>query len=149
MTLNPVHTTSNLLHRYFYQVAVCKYRPEWESTRMRGQLYPFARPCLNLLAFEVLETSEIDVSVYQSTVRLVLFAYSVLDLECVVMISIWFQRVLIYWFIHSCLLLTFLNKHNKIAQFIGLGQYGHICVPPPPVCIVCVPPLSSQDCMVV
>eukprot|EP00731_Ephydatia_muelleri_P030746 Em0022g260a len=54
--------------RYFNEVAVCKYRPEWESTRMKGQLYPFARPHLNLLAFEVLETSELDVSIYQPTV---------------------------------------------------------------------------------
>ena len=44
---------------------------------MKGKLYPFARPHLNLLTFEVLDTSEVDVSVYQPTVRLVNYKYVV------------------------------------------------------------------------
>lgn len=35
---------------------------------MKGQLYHSAKPRLNLLTFEVLQTSEVDVSVYQPTI---------------------------------------------------------------------------------
>ena len=48
---------------------MCKYRPGWYSTRMEGVLYPYARSHYKLLAFEVTQTTEVDISIYQPSLR--------------------------------------------------------------------------------
>ena len=55
--------------RYFCEVDVCKYRPNWYSTRVPGNLLSYAPSQYSLLAFTVHSTTEIDISLYQPSTR--------------------------------------------------------------------------------
>ena len=46
--------------RYFCEVDVCKYRPNWHSVRSDGKLFPYAAHRVKTLAFEVHTTTEVD-----------------------------------------------------------------------------------------
>ena len=48
---------------------MCKYRPNWYSARMEGKLLPYATNQNSLLAFEAPNTMEVDISVYQPSLR--------------------------------------------------------------------------------
>ncbi len=48
---------------------MCKYRPNWYSARMDGDLPPYAPNQQRLLAFEVTTTTEVDISAYQPSLR--------------------------------------------------------------------------------
>lgn len=54
---------------YFCEVDVCKHRPNWFSARMEGHLPAFAPSRYSLLAFDVTETTEMDISIYQPSWR--------------------------------------------------------------------------------
>jgi len=55
--------------RYFCEVDVCKYRPNWYSARMEGRLLPYASSQYTLLTFEAPSTVEVDISLYQPSLR--------------------------------------------------------------------------------
>lgn len=55
--------------RYFCEVDVCKYRPNWYSARMEGRLLPYATRQYTLLTFEAPSTVEVDISLYQPSLR--------------------------------------------------------------------------------
>jgi len=48
---------------------VCKYRPNWYSARMEGRLLPYASSQYTLLSFEAPSTVEVDISLYQPSLR--------------------------------------------------------------------------------
>lgn len=54
---------------YFCEVDVCKHRPDWFTTRMKGQLPACALSRYNVLAFDVTVTTEVDISIYQPSWR--------------------------------------------------------------------------------
>ena len=58
-----------LAHRYFLDVDVCKYRPDWYSMRAPGSFPSYAPRQYSLLAFTVTSTTEVDISLYQSSSR--------------------------------------------------------------------------------
>ena len=48
---------------------MCKYRPNWYSARMEGRLLPYASRQYTLLTFEAPSTVEVDISLYQPSLR--------------------------------------------------------------------------------
>jgi calpain-15 len=55
--------------KYFCEVDVCKYRPNWHSVRSEGKLLPYAARQIKTLAFDVHTTTEVDISIYQPSSR--------------------------------------------------------------------------------
>ena len=58
-----------LWFRYFCEVDVCKYRPGWCSGRTQGQLLPSAAGHMSLLSFSLYTSTEVDISLYQTSSR--------------------------------------------------------------------------------
>ena len=54
---------------------MCKYRPHWHSLRSEGKLLPYAARQIKTLAFEVHTTTEVDISIYQPSDRLIISSY--------------------------------------------------------------------------
>lgn len=53
--------------RYFTEVSVCRYYPNWYSVRSEGKLHPFAASQMRTLAFQVHSATEVDISIQQPT----------------------------------------------------------------------------------
>lgn len=55
--------------RYFSDIDVCRYRPNWFEERVQGELVPYVPNKMKVMAVEILETCEVDICMYQPTNR--------------------------------------------------------------------------------
>lgn len=77
--INPLCTSCSILSidplfhflfiRYFSQVDVCHYHPDWHSIRVCGRLPPYAPSHLQVLTFEIFAPTEISLCLYQPSYR--------------------------------------------------------------------------------
>ena len=57
------------MYRYFSDIDVCRYRPNWFEERVQGELLSYIPSKMNVMAVEILETCEVDICLYQPTNR--------------------------------------------------------------------------------
>ena len=56
-------------YRYFQEVDVCRYQPNWHCERVKTVLHPYAPARLRLIAFQTYLPTQVDVCVYQPSYR--------------------------------------------------------------------------------
>ena len=73
-----VYTLSCYMYRYFREVDVCRYQPNWHCERVKTVLHPYAPARLRLIAFQTYVPTQVDVCAYQPSYRYRNISYVVL-----------------------------------------------------------------------